>query len=104
MEERLHTVKVTIFGSEYVIKGEADPVYVSKLAKYVDSKMLELTGGSTSAATVRLAVLAAFNIADELFQVREQLEKLGSVKGSDELEKRLANLARMLDQALATPE
>ncbi len=101
MDDKSLTVKVAIFGTEYSIKGQADPTYVNKLAKYVDSKMLELTGGNTSTATVRLAVLAALNVADELFQVRDELEKLGGKRVQfDDVDKKLKNLNELLDQAL----
>ncbi len=102
MDERPHTVKVTIFGTEYPIKGDADPTYVNKLAKYVDSKMLDLTGGSTSSATVRLAVMAALNVADELFQARENLERLdGDRTQIEAVEQKIADLTNILGDALA---
>lgn len=101
MDERLNTIKVNIFGTEYPIKGEADPSYVNKLAKYVDEKMLELTGGRTTSATVRLAVMAAFNIADELFQLKNEL-KTTQEKQADwhEMNKRVAELVQLLDDHL----
>lgn len=103
MDDRTHTVKVTIFGTEYAIRGDADPAYVNRLAKYVEDKMLELTGGSTSSATVRLAVLAALNVADELFQLKEELKKVeGQGPNFDEVDRRLARLAEKLDESLST--
>ncbi len=105
MDERTHTVKVTIFGTEYSIKGDADPTYVNKLARYVDEKMLDLTGGSTSSATVRLAVMAALNIADELFQAKDELEKFESTRSQvDGVDQKVADLVDVLNEALKTDE
>lgn len=59
---------VQIFGQEYKIRGFEDRSYVEKVAGYVDQKMKELAQGSSSLPPERLAVLAALNIADELFQ------------------------------------
>jgi cell division protein ZapA len=66
------TLSVTIFGSEYKIKG-ADPEYIGEVAKYVDSKMRELERRLSSAPPAKIAILTSLNIADELF--RERMEK-----------------------------
>ncbi|OQY28117.1 MAG: hypothetical protein B6244_08415 [Candidatus Cloacimonetes bacterium 4572_55] len=101
MDDRSHTVKVIIFGTEYSIKGDANPKYVSKLARYVDEKMLDLTGGSTSSATVRLAVMAALNVADELFQLKEEFEKSKQQRSQlEEVDQKLVNLTKVLDSAI----
>ena len=98
MDERLRTIKVNIFGTEYPIKGEADLSYVNKLAEYVDEKMLDLTGGRMTSATVRLAVMAAFNIADELFQLKSDLKELKANPGDGLGEsERIADLLKLLD-------
>ena len=101
MDGRSQPIKVMIFGNEYSIKGDADPGYVNKLAKFVDEKMLELTGGRTTSATVQLAVLAAFNIADEYFQMKEEIKKLKE-NSTDltGLDKKIADLIQLIDNAV----
>jgi cell division protein ZapA len=59
-------VKVQIFGQTYTIHGELDPVYVQKLASYVDQKMSAIADATSTVDTVKVAVLAALAIADEL--------------------------------------
>ena len=86
-------VKVTIFGREYTLRGEADPDYVEKIASFVDERMNEVAAGSTMTSTAKVAILAAVNIADELF--REQQKRLESVAS---LEDRSVQLLRLLDQ------
>jgi cell division protein ZapA len=57
-------VRVEIFDQAYNLRG-SDPQYILKLAEYVDSKMRAVAEATNTIDTVRLAVLAALNIADE---------------------------------------
>lgn len=68
------SVQVDIFGKTYTLKGDADPDYVQKVAAFVDERMNEVAGSSSMASTAKVAILAAVNIADELF--REQQKRL----------------------------
>jgi cell division protein ZapA len=88
------TLSVTIFGSEYKIKG-ADPVYIQQVAAYVDAKMRELEGRLTTGTPTKIAILTSMNLADELFREREALKRLES-----ELRERAQRLERTLDQCL----
>jgi cell division protein ZapA len=63
---------VEIFGREYKIRGVADEQYMRRVAGYVDEKMREVSAGSSLPSHDRLAILAALNIADELFQERKR--------------------------------
>src|SRR3984885_2244032 len=58
------SVRVEIFDQAYNLRG-SDPEYILKLAEYVDSKMRAVAQATNTIDTVRLAVLAALNIADE---------------------------------------
>ena len=72
---------VHIFGREYKIKGHADKDYIERMAKYVDGKMKELATNSSLPTSDKLAILAALNIADELFQERDKTsETMSSVE------------------------
>ncbi len=75
MEEKKQSVKVNIFGEDYPIKGEADVFYIQKVAKYVDQKMKEVAEKLSNKLPLRVAVLAAMNITDELLKEREDNEK-----------------------------
>jgi cell division protein ZapA len=68
------SVKVDIFGKTYTLKGDADAEYVQKVAAFVNERMNEVAGGASAASTAKVAILAAVNIADELF--REQQKRL----------------------------
>lgn len=67
----MKSVDVEIFGGSYSVKGDADPEYVRQLARYVDDKMRILARKSPYTSTPhKIAVLAAINIADELFKLK----------------------------------
>ncbi len=68
--------RVNIFGREYTIRGAGSPAYIAEIAHYVDMKMRQMTDDATMASTAKVAIFAALNIADELYQKREQLDEL----------------------------
>lgn len=74
------SVKVNIYGTEYPVKGDADPDYIQEVAEYLDEKMQEVGRSLTVKSATKVAVLAALNITDELFRTRqenqEQIESL----------------------------
>lgn len=68
-------VRVTIFGQEYMIRGKAEPEYIERVAKYVNDKMEEIENSVTSShSALKIAILAAMNITDELFSARRETE------------------------------
>src|SRR5204863_8451002 len=71
MRTEANTQSVTIFGSEYKIRG-ADPDYIQVVAAYVDGKMRELEQRLPAGSQTKLAILASLNIADELFRERDE--------------------------------
>ena len=75
MEEKNDSIKVNIFGTEYPIKGDADPAYIERIAQFVDEKMREVSRQLSLPSMSKVAILAAMNIADELFQERSEREK-----------------------------
>jgi len=64
-------VPVEIQGQRYPIRSSLDPEYVARLATYVDEKMRAAGDMTPTGDSLRLAVLAALNIADELFRCRD---------------------------------
>ncbi len=66
------TFSVQIFGKSYPLRGDANPEYTQKLAQYVEEQMKKVAAQSSAVDTQKIAVLAALNIANELFQEREK--------------------------------
>jgi len=89
-------VTVEINGQRYPIRTTLDAAYVAELATYVQNKMELAVRESPAGDTLKIAVLAALNIADEYFRAREE----GSVQRSS-LTVRARELERMLDLALS---
>ena len=77
-------------------KGRTEPAYISELAAYLDEKMRLASIEIQSADTLRIAVIAALNVADELFR---------SVADGRGLEGRVlaraADIERLVDEVLA---
>jgi len=88
-------VPVEICGQRYPIRSALDPEYVSRLATYVDEKMRAAADSTPTGDSLRLAVLAALNIADELFRCRD----IKSSRDSRFVE-RAEELERLLDRVL----
>ncbi len=74
-------IRVSIFGRYYDIKSGPDEEYIIKLANYVDSVMRDIANRTETLSFDRVAVLAALNIADEMYRerqkFREYIERLG---------------------------
>jgi cell division protein ZapA len=90
-------IPVEIHGQRYPIRTSLEPEYVSRLAVYVDAKMRAAAEQTPSSDSLRLAVLAALNIADELFRCRDLTRERDG-----ELAERAGELERMLDRVLIT--
>ena len=88
------SVRVEIFDQAYNLRG-SDAEYILKLAEYVDAKMRAVAEATNTIDTVRLAVLAALNIADEY----HLLKKRQDVGATDYL-KRAHLLSNALDEVL----
>jgi cell division protein ZapA len=69
-------VKVEIYDQSYFMRGELDPEYIRKLAEFVDSRMRSIAMRTRNADTMRVAVLAALNIADECHQLRSRVAQV----------------------------
>ena len=81
MSEDKTQMEVTIFGQTLKLRGDADPEMTVKLAEFVDQKMREAVPSTMNLSNVlyneriaRVAILAALNIAEELFQLRAEKE------------------------------
>ncbi len=94
MESRVVTVEIS--GMRYPIRSNLDATYIAELAAYVEAKMQLAAKESPAGDTLKIAVLAALNIADECFRAREE----GDARRND-LGQRARELERMLDLALA---
>jgi cell division protein ZapA len=90
-------IPINIQGQQYPIRTSLEPEYVLQLAAFVDEKMGAAAESTPSSDSLRLAVLAALNIADELFRCRDATDQRNG-----QLAERTEELERLLDRVLMT--
>ena len=95
MAERGRVVPVHIHGQQYPINSTLDAEYVARLALYVDEKIRAAAESASTSDSLRLTVLAALNIADELFRCRDATHAKDG-----QITERAAELERLLDRVL----
>ena len=88
------SVRVEIFDQSYNLRG-SDPEYLQRLAVYVDARMRQIAEQTATIDSLRLAVLAALNLADEVHILKRKHEAVTS-----ELKQRTSHLAGALDEVL----
>lgn len=98
MADKPSLVQVEIFGQNYSVKSGGDADYVRKLAAFVDEEMKDVSRASGAVDSLRVAVLAALNLADEIHRLRELAEQKGASGAL--LDERAMRLARKLGVAL----
>jgi cell division protein ZapA len=86
---------VDILGQRYAVRSDLDPQYIGELAAYLDDKMKLAARELVSADPLRIAVVAALNVSDELFRARA--ENAGA-EGS--LRARTVEIERLVDAVL----
>ncbi len=81
MSEAEEKTKVTvkIYGEDYVVKGYAKPGYIEGIGAYVDKKMRLIGQKNPHLSLTKVAVLAALNIADELYKLQEDYDSLAKL-------------------------
>jgi cell division protein ZapA len=95
------SVSVDIYDQVYHLRG-TDPKHIEKLASLVDSRMRAVAAHGSTVDSLRVAVLASLNIADELFTLRARYDALAGSAGTAEtsMRSRAGTLSDMLDEVL----
>lgn len=88
------SVRVEIFEQAYNLRG-TDPDYIFKLAEYVDMKMRAVAQQTQTVDSLRLAVLAALNIADEYHVLKRKYDTIAK-----DFNQRTHSLQGALDEVL----
>ena len=92
------TIKVEIYDQAYTVRSDGDPEYLKQLAQYVDRRMREISSGTLTVDSRKVAILAALYIADELHQLRMQHEQ-----ADEQLATRSVECSELLDRLLKAP-
>lgn len=91
----VRVINVEIHGQRYAIRSELDPQYIGELAAFLDEKMQAAAVELSSPDPLRIAVIAAMNIADELARTRDT-----STGIEGRLLSRAADIERIVDAVL----
>src|SRR6187397_1401095 len=89
------TIRVEIYNQTYNIRSDGDSEYLMQLADFVDARMREISSGTLTVDSLKVAILAALHIADELHRLKNMHEQADS-----QLAARSAECAEMLDRLL----
>ena len=88
------SVRVEIYDQTYQLRG-TDPEYIGELAGYVDNKMRVIAQQASTVDSLRVAVLAALNIADEYLILKRKYDSIAS-----DYHARAEQLSGALDEVL----
>ena len=69
-------MKIDIYDQSYNVNADQNEEYVKQLAAYLDSKMRAVAEAARTVDSLKVAVLAALNIADEMFTLRERQREI----------------------------
>jgi cell division protein ZapA len=89
------SIRVEIYNQTYNIRSDGDNEYIHRLAEFVDSKMREISSGTLTVDSLKVAILAALHIADEFHRLKARQEQMDS-----QLASRSAECTEMLDTLL----
>ena len=89
------TIRVEIYNQTYNIRSDGDTEYISRLAEFVDGRMREISSGTLTVDSLKVAILAALHIADELHRLKHVHERADA-----QLATRSAECVEMLDRLL----
>jgi cell division protein ZapA len=88
-------IRVEIYDQEYNMRGDLDPDYIQKLAKLLDGRMRSIAAKTHTVDSLRVAVLAALNIADEYQQLKTKYEAT-----TRQVDQRVLECSEVLDEVL----
>ena len=86
------SIEVNILGSSFTIQSNYDPRYMAEVVAYLKEKVREVQTGSGVQDPLKVALLAALNVVDELLRKRGE--------ASREIEEITERLIERIDQSL----
>ena len=89
------TIRVEIYNQTYNIRSDGNSEYVTQLAEFVDHRMREISSCTLTVDSLKVAILAALHIADELHRLKNLHEQTDA-----QLASRSGECAEMLDRLL----
>jgi cell division protein ZapA len=91
----LHRVDIEVLGQRLTLRSEAPPDHVRRLAQFVEDRIQELRGDGPAPDPLKLLTLAALDITDELFRLRDD-----RTRSDGDASARVGALRRLLDSVV----
>ncbi|HEY4742706.1 MAG TPA: cell division protein ZapA [Candidatus Acidoferrales bacterium] len=88
-------VKIDIYNQSYNVQADENEEYLKELAAFVDEKMRSVAEATRTIDSVRVAVLAALNIADELHSLKKRQDMI-----EGPLRKRVEKCVAIIEETL----
>ena len=88
-------MKIEIYDQSYSVNADGNEEYLQEIAAYVDGKMREIATATKMVDSLKVAVLASLNIADELFTLRDRQQQI-----EGPLRKRVEKCVSMVEKAI----
>ena len=88
-------IRVVIYDQEYFMRGDLNQEYIQKLADYLDAKMRTIAERTRTVDTLRVAMLAALNVADEYHQLKARYEE-----AAKQMDQKVGQYTNALDEIL----
>ena len=88
------TFDISILGQKFRVRSDQGDEYVENVAKYVDDKVKEIAN-ERSGASLQMVLLAAMNIADDLFRSRMDMDKKIKI-----VEEKVSNMIELIDDKI----
>jgi len=93
--DRETTVRVTILGQEYPVRAQADADYIREIAASLDARMRMIQQAEADRTPLKIAVLAALNLIDEVFTLKREKVEL-----ADRCERKVREFTEHLNRGL----
>jgi len=89
----MRTFDVKILGQRYKVRSDEGEEYINDLARYVNDQIGEVQKTTKTVATHNLAILAAMNIADNLFKAEQR-----EIQIKKEVRERVRRILKLIRQ------
>ena len=95
MAKEPQSIRVVIYDQVYFMRGDLNEEYIQRLAQYLDTKMRAIAERTRTADTLRVAMLAALNVADEYHQLKARYEEV-----TQQVDQKIGHCTDALDEIL----
>jgi len=95
-QQETSSVRTKIYDREYALRTSGDPEQLQSLCTSLDKRMREIAASTGAVDTLKVAILAALSLADDLQRTREEMQKL-----DDSVSRRSAACVSILDRAFS---